>query len=299
MASSKQLFMADNNWNDVGLISADQAPVEADETSAPYDEPTESFNSLVRTIEGEIIPRLVLAHAPVADDSGESAAEGRLPTSADVEAFTQLILTNDTVVATRHIDDLRANGMALETVFLHLLAPTARRLGDLWTADVCDFAQVTIGLGRLQQLLRELSHSFQPETAPWDIGRRALLTAIPGEQHTLGILIVSEFLRRAGWDVLGWPTATKVELVDAVHNEWFAVLGLSLGSEAKLDELASVIHAVREASQNGSIGVMVGGPVFVEHPEFVALVGADATAADGRLAALQAENLLALLPVDC
>ena len=40
---------------------------------------------------------------------------------------------------------------------------------------------------------------------------------------------------------------------------------------------------------------MVGGRVFAEKPELAGLVGADATATDGRQAALQAETLLALL----
>ena len=39
---------------------------------------------------------------------------------------------------------------------------------------------------------------------------------------------------------------------------------------------------------------MVGGPVFIAIPEFVALVGADATAIDGQQAALQAERMLSL-----
>jgi methanogenic corrinoid protein MtbC1 len=40
---------------------------------------------------------------------------------------------------------------------------------------------------------------------------------------------------------------------------------------------------------------MVGGKVFLEHPELAALVGADATAYDARQACAQAESLLALL----
>jgi MerR family transcriptional regulator, light-induced transcriptional regulator len=39
----------------------------------------------------------------------------------------------------------------------------------------------------------------------------------------------------------------------------------------------------------------VGGPVFNAHPEFVALVGADATATDGQQATLQAERMLSLM----
>jgi methanogenic corrinoid protein MtbC1 len=41
---------------------------------------------------------------------------------------------------------------------------------------------------------------------------------------------------------------------------------------------------------------MVGGPVFLAHPELVAMVGADATAADGRQAVQQAQRLLMLIP---
>ncbi len=39
---------------------------------------------------------------------------------------------------------------------------------------------------------------------------------------------------------------------------------------------------------------MVGGPIFREHPEHVGMVGADATAVDGRHAPVLAESLLDL-----
>ena len=41
---------------------------------------------------------------------------------------------------------------------------------------------------------------------------------------------------------------------------------------------------------------MVGGPVFIDHPELATAIGADATAVDGRHAAQQAENVLDLMP---
>ena len=55
------------------------------------------------------------------------------------------------------------------------------------------------------------------------------------------------------------------------------------------------IRALRRASRNRAIGVLVGGPLFIDHPELVARVGADATAIDGGQAPIQAQNLLALL----
>ena len=249
---------------------------------------------LVRALEDEVIPRLVLARrggpaAPI------PALGSRLPNAADVADFTQLILANDVAIAASYVDALRARGTALEAVFLELLAPCARRLGELWKADLCDFTQVTVGLWRLHQLLRELSPTFRDETEHQAPGRRVLLAPAPGEQHMFGICMVAEFFRRAGWDVLGEPPAGGGDLVEIVRSESFALVGLSVGGEVRLDGLAAVIREIRRASRNRSIRVMVGGQAFNARPELVALVGADATAADARQAPQQAKNLLTLL----
>ena len=119
---------------------------------------------------------------------------------------------------------------------------------------------------------------------------------VPGEQHTFGLLMVVEFFRRADWDVWSGLASPAYDLVRLVRNEWFAVVGLSVGSETRIDALTNGIRAIRRASLNHDIGIMVGGPIFVAHPELVARVGADATAIDGGQAALQAESLLTLLP---
>ncbi len=80
-----------------------------------------------------------------------------------------------------------------------------------------------------------------------------------------------------------------------VRSEWFAVVGLSVASETRIDALANGIRALRRASRNRAIGVLVGGPLFLAHPELVGHVGADATALDGGQAPDQAQNVLALL----
>jgi MerR family transcriptional regulator, light-induced transcriptional regulator len=66
---------------------------------------------------------------------------------------------------------------------------------------------------------------------------------------------------------------------------------LSVGSEARLDQLAATICAIRRESRNRAIGVLVGGPILVEKPELAVMVGADATAADGPQAVLRAEHI--------
>lgn len=254
------------------------------------------WDSLIQAIDNEIIPRLVLARRAGRETMRMPAADIATPKAVEVEELAGLVLTSDTAVARSFVEQMHDRGTPVETLYLDLLAPTARRLGELWCEDSCDFTDVTVGLGRLQEVLHELSPLFRAEVEPHERGRRVLLVPVPGEQHSFGLHMVAEFFRRTGWDVWsGSQIASGADLVQLVRSEWFAVVGLSLACETRIDALATGIRALRRASRNRAIGVLVGGPLFIDHPELVARVGADATAIDGGQAPMQAQNLLALL----
>lgn len=250
---------------------------------------------LARTLETEVIPRLILsrreANAPAYIDS----PGGSMPQPEDVSVVSGLAMQGDLAGALAYVGGLTARGMPLDRIYLHLLAPVARHLGDLWEQDRCDFTAVTIGLCCLQQVVLENSPSFRPRLGHADVDRRVLLAPVPGEQHSFGLLMVGEFFRRQGWEVSSGTGTTVKELAAVVRRQWFAAVGFSLACEDRLEVLAGAIREIRRASRNPQIGVLVGGRVFNERPELAALVGADATAADGQQAALKAETLLALL----
>jgi methanogenic corrinoid protein MtbC1 len=246
---------------------------------------------LVRTIEGEIVPRLVLARRVTRGADPVRAGEARVPDGCDVRELVRLLMAHDVSVASAYVEMVRQRGSTLETVCLDLLAPAARQFGLLWEEDECDFMQVTVGLCRLHQLLRELSPEFGYAGAERKVNRRILLAACPGDQHTFGISLVAQFLRRADWEVWHEFPGTCAEIVDLVRAHWFSVVGISVGTEARLDQLAETIGAVRRESRNARVGILVGGPIFVGKPELVQMVGADATAADGPQAVLRAEHI--------
>ena len=215
--------------------------------------------------------------------------------SGDVACLADAAISPEEGAAHSLVARLRARGLPLEAVYLDLLAPAARRLGEMWEEDTTDFSNVTLGLWRLHGVLRAIGPAFwqapprRPQTS------RVLLAPVPGAQHNFGLLMVADFFRRAGWSVWCEPASTQAGLCELVRREWFAVLGLSLGTEQHVDELASCIRAVRRAAKNRALGVMVGGPVVNERPELVQLVGADATARDGWQAVLQAQGMLTLM----
>ena len=193
---------------------------------------------LSRAIEHEIIPRLMLAHQT--PDACISLLQSSAPqvSTEDVRAFAKLVLAPDENVAHACIEAMRVRGISVETIYLDLLAPVARYLGELWEQDLCDFTEVTVGLGRLQQVLRELSPAFG-HSNDLASGRSVLLLPGPGEQHTFGLVMVAEFFRRAGWDVGGGPWEAGADPVLMVKREWFDVVGFSLGNEGHVDELGS------------------------------------------------------------
>ncbi len=250
------------------------------------------MSRLARTIEEEIIPRLMLAHRaapePVARPNGVHGAI----TAADVEAFAKLVLSPDEDAAFSSIHSLRARDVSVEKIYLDLLAPTARYLGALWDDDLCDFTEVTVGLGRLQRVLRELSPHMGQGVEHANGGRRILLLPSPGEQHTFGLVMVAEFFRSAGWDVVGGAWAAGADAAAMVSQEWFDVVGFSLGAETRMEGLAAVVAAVRHSTCNRELAVLVGGPIFGSHPEFADQVGADGMTIDGREAPVLAESLI-------
>jgi len=246
---------------------------------------------LLRTIEGEIVPRLVLARRAAQATAAADAGAGSRPDDADVTELVRLLLAHDVGVASAYVETVRQRGASWEAVCLCLLAPAARELGLLWDADECDFMQVTVGLCRLHHLLRELSRAFRFESVQPKIERNILLAPLPGDQHTFGITLVAQFLRKAGWQVFSESSGTTEELLEVLRTHWFVAVGLSVGSETRVDELARVIQAVRHASRNRSVGILVGGPLLVARPELAALVGADATAVDGPMAVQRAEHI--------
>lgn len=246
------------------------------------------------TMETEIIPRLLMSCRDV-HSSRSSPFPGADSAKSTIEEFAGYLIADDFAKTSRYLTSLRRQGASLEGLYLDLFGPAAQYIGYLWEQDICDFVDVTLGVGHLQRFVRELSPEFQDFQGTGDSRRRALLLPIPGEQHTFGLTLMAEFFRRAGWDVQGWPLAEDTDLVNLARTEWFAVIGISVGGEVSLAGLRSLIERIRPASRNPSVGIMVGGPILERQPRLAKQVGADASALDARQAVAQAEALLDLI----
>jgi MerR family transcriptional regulator, light-induced transcriptional regulator len=242
---------------------------------------------LASLIAQRIVPRLVAMYEAAAGDIVDPAG---VPNSAEVDALARTLLQSEDARAFDFVMDMRARGLSIGTLHTELLEPTARHLGELWEQDKIDFIDVTIGVSRLQRLLQRFA-DIDPLPI-YDDRRRAIIMSAPGDKHTFGVAILRNALRAAGWHVCVCPHGDAAKAAEIVAADWYAVIGLSLSSEVHVGGLAPLIAAVRKASLNRTIGVMVGGPAFKTHPEWVEEVGADGTAANAPAAVLLAKKLL-------
>ena len=242
---------------------------------------------LTRTVQLDVIPRLLTAYnapAPI--------VPALVVDPTHVAELVGLVLGRGEPAAIAYVEAMRERGAGAEAIYLDLLAPAARRLGVMWEEDTCDFTEVTVGLWRLQNAMRELSPSFLDQRTSRTDGPRILLVPLPGESHTFGLSMVHEFFRRAGWNAWSGPIESSAELAAMVQAERVDVVGFSLACDERLETVYQEIRNIRRASRNPGLNVMVGGPPFVANPLLAAELGADGTATDGRQAVAQAQALV-------
>ena len=240
---------------------------------------------LARIIEGEILPRLALAHR----EGRRACASTRPLTPERVGVFAQALMEGGH--QGEWVRVLLEEGLSLDTLLLDLFAPAARHLGRLWEEDEANFLDVAVALGRLQSLTRAVCAGLEGLDVPAN-GRRALLIPCPGETHLFSLTLVASFFREAGWDVLLSDGVDEDPAV-LVRTERFDLIGISLSCDVLLPVMTRLVAKLRGASCNPGIRVIVGGPLFLRDPTCVDKVGADATARDGRSAVEIAESLFA------
>ena len=252
---------------------------------------------LARTIEGEIIPRLMMTFSVLPsplEPPHEHDASGILNDDGNaIHELIRLLLNHDASVAVEYMQALRSKGASLRDMYLELLAPAARRLGEMWDEDEANFAEVTIGVSRLHQILLQFSPLFCANATEYaGPGHTAAIFALPGESHTFGIFMVVEFFRRAGWNVYSGSLGNDAEVARLLSTHDIDLLGISVSAERHLDKLPERIASLRAASRNSQMRVVCGGQIFLHNPGLARDMGADGAAMDGQQAVELAESLL-------
>lgn len=254
----------------------------------------EMMQWLNKTIESEIIPRLLMGHQlESANDQFSSQSNEISVTQVEIVDFCQTLLDGPIEDCFTFIDTMQKSGHTLVSLYMNLIPASTRRLQYLWENDENSFTEVTMALGRAQNLIHQLSPMFMRQDHLSNYQGSALLINAPGSQHTLGILILGEFFKLNGWNTTVEIEVTATDLKDQIHSQAYDLLAISISCDDQWDTMETLLQEVKKVSKNKGILTMAGGPLFDHKPELVDACSADACALTAEEAIKTITDLLA------
>ena len=273
---------SDRMWEDCLVSNApSQTTFKKEQDTHPLEKACtegEYLESLVKTIEGNILPHIIEQH--LESSISEDLLAKATINENNILQLTNFVLQEDARASVSFVKEIHASGTSLEDIYLLLLTPVARKLGEMWEQDESSFTEVTIALWRIKQLMYDLSPIFQQYAGQSKTGSSIMLVPLPGSQHNLGLFMVSEFFAKAGWRIWGELAATEDDIIQMAANEWFDVVGLSASVREQFPQLKELIQSIKAKSKNPKVGVIIGSPVFNQFPELIDDLGADMVGMD-------------------
>jgi excisionase family DNA binding protein len=206
---------------------------------------------------------------------GEDLAGGRrrAPWARRLE---DRLLAGDAAGAWGVIEASMAAGTELEDVYLDVLTPAMWSIGTRWESGDIDVADEHRATAIAMRLIGRLG----PRFARRGRSRGTVMLANPqGERHAMGLAVVGDLLRAAGFQVseLGADVPHESLARAAQSVDDLVAVGLSISTE---DHVAEAEAAIAELRAGGvTVPVVVGGHGVVAGAR---VAGADVTAADAR-----------------
>jgi len=243
-------------------------------------------------IQSQIVPCLLKTERFSTSHSSLIYSSRIILNQKDINTFVDLCISQDPQVSKAFIEYFLDIGLNKEDIFLELITPAARYLGSLWDEDQINFSQANIGFIRLHSIINDIRFSHKDSLFFKDKINRVLIACAPGSLHMLGATIVSDFFRKADWQVEVALSSTANELVHAVSNRWFDVIGLSISIEQQLINLSDLIYQLKLLSLNTNITILLGGPIFALKELRASEFGAGDICINAKHAVGTAESLL-------
>ena len=163
----------------------------------------------------------------------------------------------------------RRQGQSLADIYLYGITESARQMGELWSADELDFANMSVAFSCLHRMMYEFSPEFLSEGNSESNGLSVLIITEPGSQHGLGVFMLSEFFRHAGWRVLLASPQDIADFNRIFQSDWFDAVVLSISTDRHIDKLAKSVSELRVSKVNPAQKIYLGGPMANISPEIL------------------------------
>jgi methanogenic corrinoid protein MtbC1 len=180
--------------------------------------------------------------------------------TAYLDRMMEVVVSHDPEPVETMIAEFRRARIPTEEVADHYIPAAARRLGVDWLEDRASFAQVTIGVARLQDLLHAIQSDWTADNSD-PVNQSAVLMIVPpGEQHTLGSMVVASILRRKGISVCMRIAPGLNDLAALMANRRFDAAFITVGSTDKVEVCVKLVKTLSQIG-GGGLRIAIGGSI--------------------------------------
>ena len=225
------------------------------------------------------VPFAPLDHGPPAPTLIQSV----MTVQEAFEGYLTAVRSGDRRAAFDIIEQTRAAGLDLRTMYLQVFQPTLREIGRLWQENLLTVAEEHLATAITQSaMLRVFGTLDLPELA----GPLLIAACAETERHEIGLRMLCDFMDVEGWETVFLGASVPAEdLVRMVVDRQPDVVALSASIPPHLPQLRTTITAIREAAGEKQPLILVGGRPLLDQPQLAETLGADLTARDAAEAA--------------
>lgn len=143
-------------------------------------------------------------------------AAGAPPAVPDphLERFLDAVARIDARAMSSILDEA-AEGLGVEAAVGRVAFPALVEVGDRWAGGRCDVGEEHLATGEIRAWLSRMRRTAPPIFRPFPI----LLTAAPGEGHSVGVEAFGLLLARRGWGVLVLGARTPADSIATVARK--------------------------------------------------------------------------------
>lgn len=187
-------------------------------------------------------------------------------------AFVTALRNGDEQAAHAIVEQARADGVDIYTIYFEMFTPSMVTIGELWEQNELSVAEEHLATAITERLIGQLSAAFNQ--APPGRAGNVVLGCVTGERHALGLRMLSDLFRAQGWRVLylgaDVPNADWRRLALRFSADLVAISG---SQPRYIEPIRELIGELRTALPQ--LTIMVGGAVFRLEPLLWQQVDAD------------------------
>ena len=200
-----------------------------------------------------------------------------IPHYEEAKEYLAAVLGTERRAVLMKVQDFLQKGLALEEIYQDVFQPVQQEIGRLWQLNEIDvsadhFATALSQLGMVK---------MYPQIFTADrTGFRLVSACVSSEMHEMGIRMVNDFFKMAGWETyyLGANILPK-DIVAAIEKYDADLLALSITMSSQITQLRDFIADIRKDIDR-DIKILAGGYPFNVDPSAWQVIGADGYASN-------------------